>query len=185
MRMPGKGDLPPAFMLGNKVLTVCQCFVWQYEGRMERGGMRMAKRMFYGVDLEKNYAQEMLKEKDKAKKEKLRLHRDFKTIAMHLEKLLKKDVIVIDSSMKKWRIISARGRYIERKTFLLERIGTEGKNVCDATKIYPLEPFWKAKAKLENDRKMGWTTRETERRPRWFDIAEKVRGEGNGKSFNT
>ncbi len=138
----------------------------------------MAKRTFYGVELEKNYAQEMLREKDKAKKERLRLHRDFKTIAMHLEKLLKKDVIVIDRDMKKWRIIGVRGRYIERKTFLLDRIGAEGTRECGATDIYPLEPFLEAKAKLENDRKMGWTDREAERRPRWFDIAEQVKGEG-------
>lgn len=138
----------------------------------------MAERTFYGVDMEKNYAQELLREKDKAKKERLRLHRDFKTIAMHLEKLLKKDIIVIDRDMKKWRIIGVRGRYIERKTFLLDRIGAEGTKECGATEIYPLEPFWEAQAKLENDRKMGWTDRKAERRPRWFDIAERVKGEG-------
>ncbi|MCI5678691.1 MAG: hypothetical protein MR278_01710 [Bacteroidales bacterium] len=138
----------------------------------------MAKRMFYGVDLEKNYAQELLREKEKGKKAQLRLHRDFKTIAMHLEKLLKKDVIVIDRDMKEWRIIGVRGRYIERKTFLLDRIGAEGTKECGAAEIYPLEPFLAAKAKLENERKNGWTTREAERRPRWFDIAAQVKREG-------
>lgn len=98
--------------------------------------------------------------------------------AMHLEKLLKKDVIVIDRDMKEWRIIGVRGRYIERKTFLLDRIGAEGTKECGAAEIYPFEPFLAAKAKLENDRKNGWTTREAERRPRWFDIAAQVEGEG-------
>ena len=80
--------------------------------------------------------------------------------------------------MKKWKIIGMRGRCIERKTFLLDRIGAEGTRECGAAEIYPLEPFLEAQAKLENDRKMGWTDRKAERRPRWFDIAERVKGEG-------
>lgn len=135
----------------------------------------MAKKYFHGVDMEMNYARALLSENDPKKKAKLTLKKNFKAYVMKLDRILKKEMIVVDESMEKWKIIGIRGRNAERKTFLLDRVDGVGSKECDMTEIFPLEVFEATQAELMNQRAAGATNREADRRPVWFDIAGKVK----------
>lgn len=135
----------------------------------------MARKYFHGVDMEMNYARALLQENDPKKKEKLVLKKNFKAYVMKLDRILKKEMIVVDSDMVQWKIISIRGRNAEKKTFLLDKVDGVGTKECDMTEIFPLDIFEAAQAALENQRAAGMTDRKAEARPAWFDIAEKVK----------